>query len=288
MNRRRDLILTLAPATVFLLLPVVLVIRGPVQVAPFGRSLYIALLVAGLLCGLPGLVLWGIVLVLRLARGRGPVTIDQLGREQRLMALAAGFIVATMTFTLATNFSVLAPIYLSLVVAYVLYSVPSSARRLAYRSAVVVRRSPEEVFAFVSSPRNWPRYYPEYEIAVEEPIDEPLRVGSTIRLRLRFRGHLIEAAERVTEFEPYRRFASQVIGPHSDDGHFEFTPMAGGTEVAYSYQNVMTVSQAVLGGSLTRRSLLREMIARRDASMQLIKEVLEAGSSGHRIISDLP
>jgi Polyketide cyclase / dehydrase and lipid transport len=250
-----------------------LLFLGPIYVAPMGRTLYIVLLAMTLVVLIPGLVLFLILVVTRLKRRGKQVALDALERDQRLTVVCAAFVVPAIALELTTNITPLAPFYVSLVVAYVAWSVRRSARRMAYRSAIVVRRSPEETFEFVSNPHNWGRYYAGFE--VEEPIEEPLKVGSTIRLKVHIDGHVISGVERITRLEPYHRFASHAVG-HEEDGGFEFTPVAGGTEVAYSFQNVMTVSQALLGGSLRRGIALREMVKRREASMRLLKELLEA------------
>jgi hypothetical protein len=269
----RDWVLGWAPVVVFLLIPTALLVLGPIYVAPMGRTLYIVLLGATLVVTLPGLVLFLIVVVMQVKRWGKEVAIDALGREQRLTVICFAFVVPALALALATNITPLAPFYVSLVVAYIAWSVPSSARRIAYSSAIVVRSSPKDTFDFVSNPHKWGRYYIGYE--VDEPIDEPLKVGSTIRLKVHLAGHVISGAERITRLEPYHRFASYAVG-HEEDGGFEFTPVAGGTEVTYTYQSLITVSQALLGGSLRRGIAVREMVKRREASMRLLKDLLEA------------
>ncbi len=273
MKDRKGEVLTLAVLLAFVA-PVVLIVFGPIYVAPFGRALYIAFLLGGVLTGAPGLVLFGVAWVMRLRRGRKPARIEQLLLEQRLNAIAAGLFVATMTFALATNFTPLATIYGAAALAYVLLSAPSSTRRQSYRSAVVVRCTPEDAFALVSNPRNWPRYFPQLEVA--EPVDAPPHVGSVIHLRVREGRQVVEADERVTELEAGRRFATAVVTPHANEGLYEFTPVADGTEIAYSFHGEMTVAQAVLGGAVNRNGLLKRMIAQREEGMQHIKQLLEA------------
>lgn len=266
-------LLTWAVLLVFLA-PVVLIMFGPIYVAPFGRALYIALLLASVLTGGPGLVLFGIAWIMRLRRGGKPARIEQLLQEQRLNAVGLGLFAATMTFALATNFTPLATIYAAAALAYVLWSVPSSTRRQSYRSAVVVRCTPEDAFALVSNPRNWPRYFPQLE--VDEPVDAPSHVGSIIHVRVREGRQVVAADERVTELEAGRRFATAVVTPHANEGLYEFTPVADGTEIAYSFHGEMTVAQAVLGGAVNRNSLLKRMISQREEGMQRIKQLLEA------------
>jgi hypothetical protein len=238
-----------------------------------GRTLYLVLLGATLVVAIPGLVLFLIVVATRLKRRGKQVALDALEREQRLTVICAAFVVSAMALSLATNITALAPLYVSLVIAYIAWSVPSSARSLAYRSEIVVGRSPEDTFGFVANPHNWGRYYVGYE--VDEPIEEPLKVGSTIRLKVHIDGHVISGVERITRLEPYHRFESHAVG-HEEDGGFEFTPVAGGTEVAYSFQSVMSLSQALLGGSMRRGIVVRAMVKRREASMRLLKELLES------------
>jgi hypothetical protein len=269
----RDSVVAWAPAVVFLLIPAAFLAVGTIYVAPFGRTLYIVLVAANLVVVTPGLILFLIVLVMRLRRRGRQVSIQELGREQRLTVICSAFVVAAMALGLTTNVTPLAPLYVLLVIAYVAWSIQSSARSVAYRSEILVQRSPEETFEFVSDPHNWGRYYAGLE--VDEPFDEPLKVGSTIRLKVHIDGHVISGLERITQLEPYHRFASHVVG-HEEDGGFEFTPVAGGTEVTYTFQTVITVSQALLGGSLRRGMVVREMVKRREASMRLLKELLEA------------
>ena len=273
MKDRKGEVLTLAVLLAFVA-PVVLIVFGPIYVAPFGRALYIALLLGGVLTGAPGLVLFSVAWIMRLRRGRKPARIERLLQEQSLNAIAAGLFAATMTFALATSFTPLATIYGAAALAYVLLSVPSSTRRQSYRSAVVARCTLEDAFALVSNPRNWPRYFPQLE--VDEPVDAPPHVGSMVHVRVREGRQVVEADERVTELEAGRRFATAVVTPHANEGLYEFTPVAGGTEIAYSFHGEMTVAQAVLGGAVNRNGLLKRMISQREEGMQRIKQLLEA------------
>jgi len=164
MKTWRDWVLTWAPALVLLLIPTAFLVAGPIYVAPMGRDLYVALLVTGLVFGIPALVLFLIVLVTRLQRRGKQVALDALEREHRLTAICAAFVVPTLALALTTKITPLGPLYVSLVIAYVAWSVPSAARTLAYRSEIVVRRSPQDTFDFVTNPHNWGRYYVGFEV----------------------------------------------------------------------------------------------------------------------------
>jgi hypothetical protein len=86
-------------------------------------------------------------------------------------------------------------------------------------------------------------------------------------------GRVVQAEERVIEYEPGRRFATAMAGtPREVTGSYDFEPVPGGTRIVYTYRSVLPVATALLGNRL---ELGRNVRARRRRGMARMKEILE-------------
>lgn len=271
MKRWKDDLPTYALLLVFVVIPVALISSEPVNMA-VGSPLKIALLAVGILIGIPAFVFLAMAIVMYMLRIRKQPEVRELMREQMFTAVGMGFLTATATITLALYYPAAAVIYVLLSVAYVWASVPESRRHLGYLSSVVVQSTPEAAFALVSDPRNWHRFHPEVEA---EAVDMPLHVGSLVWERVTVGRTVVSGQEEVTFFEPGRRFGTALLGGPGTSDDYEFTPVAGGTQIVYSFRGELTIPQAVLGGVFRRASQLKLMLARRELAMQRIQQILE-------------
>jgi Polyketide cyclase / dehydrase and lipid transport len=270
---RKDSFWTLALVAVFVIFPVWLISTQPVDAA-VGSWPRLALLVLSLLIGVPGFILLAIAVAQgMILTGRRRRTIQEVERQTTLTAVGMGSVAVTCTLALAADVPAAAGFYGALALAYALWCMPMSVRRVYYRLVIVVRATPEEAFALVSNPRNWSRYLPQ--IGVEEPIDEPLHLGSVVRTTWLEKHTAYTEDEQVIDFETGRRFGTASVHRRPSDGIYELTPVGGGTEIAWSYRSALTYPQAVLGGALRRRALVAHMVQRRKASLQVIKGLLE-------------
>jgi carbon monoxide dehydrogenase subunit G len=136
--------------------------------------------------------------------------------------------------------------------------------------SVVVRRPPDEVFAFVADARNRPLW--DDSVDTEELTSpEPIGVGTTVRTRLRSMGRDYEYTWEVTEHQPPARMTIEsTSGPFPTTLAYVLSPHDGGTQVDFSVTGKP-------GGPLR---LFQPLIARNtqrnlDSGFARLKEVLE-------------
>jgi len=139
--------------------------------------------------------------------------------------------------------------------------------------SVVIARSPDEVFAFVSDARNRPSWDDSVD-SEELTSPEPIRVGSTVRTRMRSMGRDYEIDWEIVEHEPpTRQRIESTSGPFSTTLVYELAGDGDGTSVRFS----------VTGRPTGFLRLIQPLIARTtqrnlDEGFARLKGVLEAGS----------
>lgn len=146
------------------------------------------------------------------------------------------------------------------------------------QSSVVINRSVEEVFAFVTGLENDPQWRLGIaEIGVTTP--GPFGVGSESREVLRFLGRTYVTTARCTVHEPNRRMAFRSLtGPQPVAGWRLVEPATGGTRVTHALE-------AEPVGWLGRLTLpLQVAIMRRQMrrESQRLKALLEAPPASER------
>jgi Polyketide cyclase / dehydrase and lipid transport len=204
---------------------------------------------------------------------RDTPSIPRIERATAFGAAATILVLIAVTLTVAQSSLLIATIIGVLSFAYVLYTLPEATRRYGYRSSIVVHCTPADAFGLVSDARNWPRYLPE--IKVLEPVDVPAHVGSIVHVAVTLSSTSLSADERVVVYEPNIRFGTALIDSIGD-GVYNFNPIEGGTEIAYTSTGTVTIRHALLGSALLRPMLVSRMRARREVAMQAIKSILEA------------
>lgn len=237
------------------------------------RILVVAVLAVAFLFGAAALVCVGLALATSLLQIVRPTPIADLRRAGTYAAWAGGLALPTVAILLALSNPLYALVYAVLVGFYLLYAMPGSRRLIGYRSSITVRCPPETAFAFISDPHNWRRYLPE--IQVVDPIDAPLRVGSTVTERVTLGRRVVVGRDEITLVDPNRKLAMQAAGGKAT-GFYEFKPVDAGTEISYSSEHRLSVSEAVIGGVLRRGALVKLLLSRREVAMQRIKQILEA------------
>jgi len=100
-------------------------------------------------------------------------------------------------------------------------------------------------------------------------------IGTLIHTRVVDSRITLLADEIVTAYEPSTRFGTALADRRDQEGIYDLTPGDAGTEIAFTWHGVLTLAQALLGGSLRRGAMVRRMKARRDGAMRRIKEILE-------------
>ena len=138
---------------------------------------------------------------------------------------------------------------------------------------VVITRPLDEVFAFVSDARNRPSWDDSVD-SEELTSPEPIRVGSTVRTRMRSMGRDYEIDWEIVEHEPpTRQRIESTSGPFNTTLVYELAGDGDGTSVRFS----------VTGRPTGFLRLIQPLIARTtqrnlDEGFARLKGVLEAGS----------
>lgn len=268
---KRDILWSAGLLVIFIVFPMWLVSTEPSD-APLRSWWAFALATLGVVVFVAGAILMVIVLAMSLPRGLLR-SVAQIERRQTLTAVVFSSLVITLALVMSTTYAAIAGLYAALGLAYGLWCLPMSARRLQLRLEVLVRCSPEAAFALVSDPRNWHSYFSQIE--VEEPLDQPVRLGSTVSYIWREGTLAYRDDEVVIAFEPGRRFGTASKHRRPTDAVYEMSAIDDGTEIAFTHLSVMTYGQALLGGLLRRGAIVRRATERRWAAMTEIKRLLE-------------
>lgn len=140
-----------------------------------------------------------------------------------------------------------------------------------YEHTVEIARAPDEVFAFVTDPANYPRWQPSL-VAIEPHSSGPLRVGSEATEVRRFLGREVETTWTCVEHEPLSRSAIETDdGPVPFRGTFIVEPAGRGTRFTWTVET--RGAAARLGGPLVGRATRAEL----RASSGRLKQLLERG-----------
>jgi len=139
----------------------------------------------------------------------------------------------------------------------------------------VVKNTPAAAFALVAEPRNWSRYAPDIQLV--ESVDAPLRVGSRVHYRLRGDVRPLAVDETVIAYEPGRRFGT-LVAP-STTAVYELNAVSGGTNVAFTQSEEMTIGNALFTAAAFRRAHLDRMHEVIEARLEAIKRLLEEQAS---------
>jgi uncharacterized protein YndB with AHSA1/START domain len=140
-----------------------------------------------------------------------------------------------------------------------------------YEHTVEIGRPPEEVFAFVTEPANYPRWQPSL-VEIKPHGRGKLSVGSEATEIRRFLGREIETTWTCVEHEPVRRSAIETDdGPVPFRGTFVLEPGDNGTRFTWIVET--RGAAARLGGPLVARATKREL----EANTRRLKAILERG-----------
>jgi uncharacterized protein YndB with AHSA1/START domain len=139
------------------------------------------------------------------------------------------------------------------------------------RVTVEIARPVGEVFAFVTTPANFPRWAGTLVVASRQTSPGPVGVGTTFTQQNHLLGRRFTSALRVVTYEPGRRFEYETTaGPIRFAGHYTFAPVAGGTRFT-------SVDESTPGGWLRVLQPLLQPIAQRQITrnLTLLKRILE-------------
>ena len=142
-----------------------------------------------------------------------------------------------------------------------------------YSHTVEIRRSPEEVFAFVTDPARYPRWQPSL-VSVEPHGRGPLRLGSEATEVRRFLGRELETTWTCVEHRPWTRSAIECAdGPVPFRGIFDLERSAAGTRFTWTVETWGAAAR--LGGPLAGMATKRELAA----NAARLKALLEKGAA---------
>jgi uncharacterized protein YndB with AHSA1/START domain len=142
-------------------------------------------------------------------------------------------------------------------------------------NAVVIGAAIERVFAFATTPANWPKWHPASK-AVTGAVDHPLEPGERLVGQIETTGYRGQARWIVREREPPRRWV--IEGEGGTGGHARITyrlfAQADGTrferELVYRMPNAWYALLDVL-------FIRRRMAAQSEEALGRLKALLEAG-----------
>jgi carbon monoxide dehydrogenase subunit G len=138
-----------------------------------------------------------------------------------------------------------------------------------YEHTVEIERPREEVFAFVTDPRNYPRWQPSL-VEIRPHSKGPLRLGSEATEVRTFLGREVETTWTCVEHEPHERSAIQADdGPVPFKGTFVLEALGGRTRFTWIVET--RGAAARLGGPLVGRTTSRELKQNSECLKQLLE-----------------
>lgn len=155
---------------------------------------------------------------------------------------------------------------------------PAPEKPVHLHNEVTVARTPPEVFAFVTTPGNWPKWHPA-SLAVSGATDHPLLVGEQATEDFLVAGRRGQAVWTVTDREFPRRWTIEGHGKEGGRAWITYTlsDQAGGTRFArdmrYRMPNLLA---ALLDPLLTRDKIAAESAT----AVRQLKELLEREHGG--------
>ena len=196
------------------------------------------------------------------------------------VALAAMFAVDVLGVLQAASRPAVAWVLLGLAAVWVLLWLPPRLRRLTATTTMVFGRDRATVFAFLSDFRNQMQYVPNVEL-VEKLTGGPIGVGTRFLTRMHAGNVVIEAVDRILEFEQDTRYASSVESSRQIPlGVATFETVAEGTLGTFTFTTTRSYTSALLGSTLRRWQLGHRLTARRREAWARVNEILESEDSG--------
>ncbi|MBE3560107.1 MAG: SRPBCC family protein [Ktedonobacteraceae bacterium] len=137
---------------------------------------------------------------------------------------------------------------------------------------IIIYRSPQSVFDFVSTMNNYPLWAPVK--SVQQTSEGPAGVGTTYNQEGEIMGQQYEATSEITEYQPPATFAFKVAsGSLNFISKFRFEPLENGIAT-----KVTLVGEGDLGSALRFAGPLLNTVVKKQLDDQLgrLKKVLEA------------
>ena len=139
------------------------------------------------------------------------------------------------------------------------------------RTDTAIRRDPQEVFDFVTTPANWPRWHPS-SIRVSGDIDHPLVIGERCTEEFVVAGRRGVTDWIVVGSIPGRRWVIEATEGRATIT-YELTPAEDGTRFVRTLQYTMpNLMLAVLDRLIIRRRIIAESAE----ALRRLRELLES------------
>jgi uncharacterized membrane protein len=143
-----------------------------------------------------------------------------------------------------------------------------------FEHSVFIKRPPQEVFDYMTTPANTPKWQSSSESA--EWISEgPVGVGSTWRAQNKFMGRKIEATLEITSWNPPNEHSFKAIGsPVPFENTVKLEDKEGGTQL-------ILTGQAELGGffKLAEGMVGKQLDKQMESDLANLKQMMEAGEA---------
>jgi carbon monoxide dehydrogenase subunit G len=140
-----------------------------------------------------------------------------------------------------------------------------------YEASVVINRPVEEVFEFVTNPKN-DLLWQSGVLESEQTSEGPMGVGTTLRSVSQSMGRRMEGTWEVIEYKANKKITTKAAsGPISAETSLAFEPVEGGTRISL-------VGEGETGGFFRLAEPIVVRIFQRDleASLATLKDILEA------------
>jgi len=142
-------------------------------------------------------------------------------------------------------------------------------------ASVVINRPVEEVFEFVTNPKN-DVLWQSGVLESEQTSEGPMGVGTMVRSVSQSLGRRMESLSEITEYEPNTKIKYKVTsGPMTGEPSCTFEPVEGGTRLTF-------VGEGEIGGFFKRLVGLADSIVVRmmqrgvETDLANLKDILEA------------
>jgi uncharacterized membrane protein len=137
--------------------------------------------------------------------------------------------------------------------------------------SVEIKRPVDEVFAYTTEAKNWPKWQ-SFIMEAEQTSQGPMGVGTTFKGTNRMMGRTMKWSAKVTEYEPNRKWAKNIIcGSVIIEEHMTYDPLEGGIKFTIVYD-------MKVGGFLKLFSPMVVSSTRKETKKSLsnLKSILEA------------
>lgn len=141
---------------------------------------------------------------------------------------------------------------------------------ITFENGIFIKRSPQDVFAYVTNPNNAPQWMAGVQEAGWTSDDHG--IGSTWKVTTKFLGRTIEGELERTTFDPPHRVTSKVIkGPIPYESTIELRAQDNGTLLSFS-------GQVEFGGFFKPAEGLvgQQLKKNQDSDLAALKLLLEA------------